>query len=123
MAQNSILYKRKMIETEFDEMHCNPLLTENKIQEKNQIYKCMKLLLDEWRLYGSRRLVKDFQFSDLSRGMVFQKEIELLAEQELHYPVVCVTACKVQVELTTQNTSELSEKDFIMATKIEKLYV
>lgn len=112
-----------MTEMDLVEKHHVTTLTRNRSLEEHHIDQYMSTLPVEWRLYGSRRLAREYQFENFSSGVEFVKEIEQLAEQEQHPPFVCFRFPKVQVELSTLDISGLSEKDFIIASRIDKLYV
>lgn len=98
-------------------------LTGIKSLEKDQVQVYMNSLFYAWRLYGNRRLTRGYEFESHKRVKDFMMKIELLAEQQQHYPFVCISYPKVMVELSSYDRGRLSENDFIMATKIDELYV
>ena len=53
--------------------------------------------------------------------MDFVNKVANLAEEEGHHPVMHVRYGKVIIELWTHAIDGLSENDFILASKIEKL--
>jgi 4a-hydroxytetrahydrobiopterin dehydratase len=62
-----------------------------------------------------------FTFKKFSRTMAFVNAIAALAEEENHHPDMYVSYGKVIVELWTHAIGGLSENDFIMAAKIDRL--
>lgn len=53
--------------------------------------------------------------------MVFVNSLANLAEEEGHHPDICIHYNRVEVELRTHAIKGLSENDFIMAAKTDKL--
>ena len=78
--------------------------------------------LTGWTLSGDARwLSKDFKCKDFAEAMTFAGKIAALAEEEGHHPDLTVGWGKVTVELTTHAIGGLSENDFILASKINKI--
>ena len=78
--------------------------------------------LTGWTLSGDARwLSKDFKCKDFAEAMTFAGKIAALAEEEGHHPDLCVAWGKVTVELSTHAIGGLSENDFILASKINKI--
>jgi 4a-hydroxytetrahydrobiopterin dehydratase len=69
-----------------------------------------------------RRLVKRFTFPDFAAALVFIERMGAVAEQEQHHPDFCLHGYKlVDVTLSTHAIDGLSENDFILAAKIDKV--
>lgn len=78
--------------------------------------------LQEWTLSGDRQWIsKEFTFKDFAEAMAFGNKIGDIAESEGHHPDLQVRWGKVVVELTTHSIKGLSENDFILAAKIDRL--
>jgi 4a-hydroxytetrahydrobiopterin dehydratase len=78
--------------------------------------------LQGWTLSGdSRWISKDFKFKDFAEAMKFANAVADIAESEGHHPDLQISWGKAVVELTTHNIKGLSENDFIVAAKIDKL--
>ena len=78
--------------------------------------------LNGWTLSGDARWIsKDFKFSDFASALAFVNKVGVLAEQEGHHPDVQLSWGRVAIELTTHAIDGLSENDFILAAKIDKL--
>jgi len=76
----------------------------------------------EWMLVdGSNLLSRHFVFGDFKQTMEFVNKVAALAEAEGHHPDLTVTYGGVTVELMTHAIGGLSENDFILAAKIDKL--
>ena len=78
--------------------------------------------LDEWSLIdGAHLLAKHFVFPDFKHTMVFVNEVARVAEEEGHHPDMTVSYGSVTIELMTHAIGGLSENDFILAAKIDRL--
>ena len=73
-----------------------------------------------WTLKDNH-LYKKFKFRNFVEAMKFINSVADIAEQEGHHPDFCVHYNKVEIELWTHAINGLSENDFIIAAKIDKL--
>ena len=64
---------------------------------------------------------REFKFEDFQQAMGFVEEIADLAEDEGHHPNIHICYNRVKLECTTHKIGGLSENDFILAAKIDKL--
>ena len=69
----------------------------------------------------SGKLIKEYTFNYFSEAMTFVQKIAQLAEAEGHHPDIRIAFTKVRLELTTRSVCGLSENDFILASKINRL--
>jgi 4a-hydroxytetrahydrobiopterin dehydratase len=67
------------------------------------------------------QLRKTLQFEDFVSAMRFLNRVADLAEKEGHHPDFCVHYGRVDFTIFTHAVGGLSENDFILAAKIEKL--
>ena len=74
----------------------------------------------EWQL-KDKHLYKRFKFKDFVEAMKFVNSVADIAEQERHHPDFCVHYNRVEIELFTHAIKGLSENDFIVAAKIDKI--
>ena len=82
----------------------------------------MKELHDDWMLVDAAHLlVREFKFKDFAEAMEFANKIAAIAEEEGHHPDLTVSWGSVGVELSTHSVGGLSENDFIVAAKIDKI--
>ncbi|MBI2143490.1 4a-hydroxytetrahydrobiopterin dehydratase [Candidatus Woesearchaeota archaeon] len=70
---------------------------------------------------GISNLEKKFKFKDFVEAMKFVNNVADLAESEGHHPDITINWNKVTMLLSTHAIKGLSENDFIMAAKIDKL--
>ena len=75
----------------------------------------------DWIVSENSKLKKEYLFVNYKHTMEFVNKVAGLAEKEGHHPVMHVYYAKVDIELWTHSINGLSENDFIMAAKIDKL--
>ncbi len=68
-------------------------------------------------------LYKHFEFKNFLETMRFINKVAEIAEHEGHHPDFSVHYRKVDFELWTHAMNGLSENDFILAAKIDKIKV
>jgi 4a-hydroxytetrahydrobiopterin dehydratase len=67
------------------------------------------------------RLSREFKFKDFRRAMAFVNRVADLAEGEGHHPDFHVHWNRVELVLWTHDIGGLSENDFIVAAKVDRL--
>lgn len=84
-----------------------------------------ELLLQQvkaWTLSGDARWIsREFKYKNFKEAMSFANTVAAIAEEEGHHPDLQISWGKVVVELTTHAIEGLSENDFILAAKIDKI--
>lgn len=75
----------------------------------------------DWKVIDGRRLEKQFAFKDFRQALEFTNRVGALAEAQDHHPDIALSWGKVGVSLWTHSVDGLSENDFILAAKAEKL--
>jgi len=69
-----------------------------------------------------KRINREFKFKDFAEALAFVNKIGALAESEGHHPDILLHGYRhVRIELTTHAIAGLSENDFILAAKIDKI--
>ncbi len=106
----ALLYQKKCIPCEGYE---NPLGTDD--------ISGYLLQVEDWEALGNKKIKKNFKFKNFKDAMVFVNQIAKLAEEEQHHPDISIFYNRVNLELYTHVIGGLSENDFIMAAKIDKL--
>jgi pterin-4a-carbinolamine dehydratase len=74
-----------------------------------------------WELFEGTKIKKEFKFKNFIGAMDFVNRLAKTAEAEGHHPTILISYNKVKITLTTHAIGGLSENDFIMAAKIDKL--
>ncbi len=77
--------------------------------------------LKDWKVVDNKKIVRDFKFKDFKEAMIFINNIADIAEGEGHHPDITVSYNKVHIELTTHAVGGLTENDFILVSKIDKV--
>ncbi len=67
------------------------------------------------------KITKDFKFPNFKEALKFVNKVSDIAEEEGHHPDICFTWGKVNISLMTHNANGLTENDFILASKIDKI--
>jgi 4a-hydroxytetrahydrobiopterin dehydratase len=67
------------------------------------------------------RVSREFAFKDFKRAMKFVNRVADLAEEEGHHPDIHVHWNRVELVLWTHDLGGLSENDFIVAAKVDRL--
>lgn len=119
-----------MIQTEaFDDQdvpladrRCIPCEGDVEPLSRAQAEELLKKLDSEWTLVdGGGLLARSFTFPNFKKTMEFVNKVADIAEEEGHHPDLTVSYGNVGVELMTHAIGGLSENDFILASKIDKL--
>lgn len=100
---------------------CKPCEGDIASLNQNEVVEFKKFIQDDWNLEEDKKLTKKYSFVNYKHTMDFVNKVALLAEEEGHHPVMHVYYGKVVIELWTHAINGLSENDFIMASKIDKL--
>lgn len=76
----------------------------------------------DWKLSGdAKHISKEFNFENFLEAMALANKITAIAEDEGHHPDLSIQWGRVGVEITTHAIKGLSENDFILAAKIDKI--
>lgn len=77
----------------------------------------------EWKLSedGILKIERSFKFKDYKQALSFVNKVGEIAESEGHHPNISFTWGKVDITLWTHAVGGLSENDFILAAKIDKI--
>jgi len=92
-----------------------PPLTPEKMAE----YKMQ--LKQDWQAEDNKKIKREFIFKDFKEAMAFINKVAALAESEGHHPDIYIFYNKVTLELSTHAVHGLSDNDFILAAKIDKI--
>jgi 4a-hydroxytetrahydrobiopterin dehydratase len=77
--------------------------------------------LQDWGVKDDSRLLKTYKFKDFKGSLALANEIGELAEREGHHPDLLVRWGELGIELWTHAVGGLTESDFILAAKIDKI--
>ena len=74
-----------------------------------------------WTVPNEHHLHREFRFPDFKQALGFVNRIGAVAEEQGHHPDILLAWGKVEVTLWTHKIDGLTESDFIMAAKIDRL--
>ena len=73
-----------------------------------------------WRIDG-QRLTREFRFPTFAAAFGLATRVALLAESQNHHPTMEISWGRPVVTWTTDAIGALSENDFVMAAKVDRL--
>jgi len=76
---------------------------------------------ESWEVVNAHHLSKEFSFANFVDALAFVNRVGEIAEEQNHHPDLYLAWGKVTVELWTHKIDGLSESDFILAAKIDRL--
>jgi 4a-hydroxytetrahydrobiopterin dehydratase len=74
-----------------------------------------------WEVVDEHHLSKTFTFRDFAGALAFVNRAGEIAEQQGHHPNICFTWGKATVEIFTHKIDGLTESDFVLAAKIDRI--
>lgn len=77
--------------------------------------------LSEWDVVDEHHLRKELTFPDFVTALALVNRVGELAESQGHHPDIYLTWGKARIEIWTHKIDGLTESDFILAAKIDKL--
>jgi len=77
--------------------------------------------LTAWQVVKEHHLRKEYKFRDFRETLEFVNRVGELAEAQGHHPDICFGWGKAEVTIWTHKIDGLTESDFVLAAKIDKL--
>lgn len=77
--------------------------------------------LESWQVVNEHHLQKTYRFKDFRESLQFVNRIGELAEAQGHHPDISFGWGKADVTIWTHKIDGLTESDFVLAAKIDKL--
>ena len=78
-------------------------------------------IVPDWTVTNEHHVHREFRFPDFKQALEFVNRVGALAEEQGHHPDILLAWGKASVTLWTHKIDGLTESDFIMAAKIDKL--
>jgi len=75
----------------------------------------------QWSVVDEHHLQREFRFPDFKQALEFVNRVGAVAEQQGHHPDILLAWGKAGITLWTHKINGLTESDFIMAAKIDRL--
>ena len=76
---------------------------------------------NSWNVINEHHLKKKWKFDDFESALNFTNKIGSLAEDQGHHPDIYLAWGKVEIKIWTHKISGLTESDFILAAKIDRI--
>ena len=74
-----------------------------------------------WNVINEHHLKKEWGFDDFESALNFTNKIGSLAEDQGHHPDIYLAWGKVEIKMWTHKIFGLTESDFILAAKIDRI--
>jgi len=75
----------------------------------------------QWNVANEHHLTRAFSFPDFKQALDFVNRVGALAEEQGHHPDILLAWGKAEITLWTHKIDGLTESDFVMAAKINRL--
>ena len=77
--------------------------------------------LDGWEVVNEHHLSKTYKFANFREAQSLVNRVGDLAEEQGHHPDICFGWGRAEITIWTHKIDGLTESDFILAAKIDKL--
>lgn len=74
-----------------------------------------------WSVVAGHHLEKEYAFPDFVTALAFVNRVGAVAEEEGHHPDLFLTWGKVRITLWTHSIDGLTESDFVLAAKADRV--
>jgi 4a-hydroxytetrahydrobiopterin dehydratase len=75
----------------------------------------------EWEVVEEHHLKREFRFGNFREALAFVNRVGELAEEQGHHPDIAFGWGRVEVTIFTHKIDGLTESDFILAAKVDRL--
>lgn len=102
--------------------HCKPCRGSVPPLEGHALKSLVSQLNPDWHVVDEHHLERDFTFADFRQALDFTRTIGELSETEGHHPEMTLSWGHVIIRLWTHKVNGLTESDFILAAKSDRIY-
>ena len=88
---------------------------------KGEALASLRRQLSEWTVVNEHHLTRAYKFPDFRSALAFVNRVGELAEEQGHHPDLLLGWGKVEISTWTHSVDGLTESDFILAAKIDRL--
>ena len=88
---------------------------------KGDALKPLAAQLEGWSVVEEHHLSKSYTFKNFVDALAHVNKVGAVAEDEGHHPDIYFTWGKVRIDIMTHAIDGLSESDFILAAKIDRI--
>ncbi len=91
--------------------------------QRAQAEELLAQLANDWQIAedGHSFLEKTYRFKDFTAALDFVNRVGALAEEQAHHPDIYLTWGRVRLQIWTHKIKGLTESDFILAAKCDRL--
>jgi 4a-hydroxytetrahydrobiopterin dehydratase len=82
----------------------------------------LKAQLPGWEVIEEHHLHKTFTFPDFKKALDFVNRAGAIAEEQGHHPDILLAWGRAEVTTYTHKINGLTESDFVLAAKIDRVY-
>jgi|SRR5580692_9497097 4a-hydroxytetrahydrobiopterin dehydratase len=75
----------------------------------------------QWNVINEHHITRTFTFPDFRQALDLVNRVGALAEEQGHHPDILLAWGKAEITLWTHKIDGLTESDFVMAAKIDRL--
>lgn len=80
----------------------------------------MSSQIPQWSI-EDKEIKREFDFESFQEAIDFVNKVAEIAEEHNHHPDICIFYNKVRLTLSTHKAGGLTEKDFVLASLIDKI--
>lgn len=103
------------------EQHCAPCEGDTQPLDAATIAQRLTALTKHWAQPDGNAICGQFEFKNYYQTQAFVNAVAWLAHREDHHPDITFGYKNCRIELTTHAIGGLSDNDFILAAKIDRL--
>jgi 4a-hydroxytetrahydrobiopterin dehydratase len=105
-----------------DDKQCTPCEEGGDPMGSEEIDDYLDQIDPDWQSRNDKKIFRQFDFMDFEDALDFVNEVGEVAEEEEHHPDIHLKNYnEVVIEIWTHAVGGLTENDFILASKIDKL--
>jgi 4a-hydroxytetrahydrobiopterin dehydratase len=87
------------------------------------VVRLLRMLGGDWKAVRDHHLEKEFRFPDFRAALAFTNRVGEVAEAQGHHPDVHLGWGRARIEIWTHAIDGLTESDFVLAAKIDRLQI
>lgn len=88
---------------------------------KGQELVALQEQVEGWNVIEQHHIAKTYKFPDFRKALEFVNRVGEVAEEQGHHPDIYLAWGKVEVKIWTHKIDGLTESDFILAAKIDRI--
>jgi 4a-hydroxytetrahydrobiopterin dehydratase len=89
---------------------------------KGDALNVLKAQLPAWEVVEEHHLRREFRFPDFKKALEFVNRAGAIAEEQGHHPDILLAWGKADIMTYTHKIDGLTESDFVLAAKIDRVY-